>query len=144
MKKEILPAVAAAIFDEKGNILLQKRSDVNKWCLISGHVEFGETVGDAVLREVFEETNTSASITRFIGIYSSPSSQTYHYDNRKVQYITSYFEVRLDKDIVPGFTNEESAELKFFPVNNIPEDLALLNPDWLHDALDKQGSVFIR
>ena len=144
MRKEILPAVAAAIFNENGNILLQKRKDVNQWCIISGHVEFGETVEDAVLREIFEETNVNAYIKRFIGIYSSPPTQTYIYSDRTVQYITSYFEARLEREIEKNFSNNETSELKFFSTNDIPEDLALINPNWLKDALDKKGKVFIR
>jgi 8-oxo-dGTP pyrophosphatase MutT (NUDIX family) len=57
--KQILPAVAAVIFNDNGEVLLQKRKDVNKWCIISGHVEFGETIEAAILREIEEETNTS-------------------------------------------------------------------------------------
>src|SRR3954464_939710 len=105
-KKEILPAVAAAIFNEQGEVLLQKRRDTNQWCIISGHVEFGETVAHAVLREIAEETNVQADIVRFIGLYSSPETQLYHYPERSVQYITSYFEARLAEDIAAGFTNE--------------------------------------
>jgi 8-oxo-dGTP pyrophosphatase MutT (NUDIX family) len=144
MKKEILPAVAAAIFDNNGAILLQKRKDVNQWCLISGHVEFGETVENAILREIFEETNVKASIKRFIGVYSSPPTQTYHYTDKTVQYITSYFEAQLEQTIEDDFSNEETGELKFFPPENIPEELAMMNPDWLNDALDREGTVFIR
>ena len=144
MKKEILPAVAAAIFDEHGAVLLQKRKDVNQWGLISGHVEFGETVENAILREILEETNVSATITRLIGVYSLPNTQTYHYPGKTVQYITSYFEARLDGRITDNFSNEETSELRFFRPDEIPAELALLNPDWLNDALDKSGSVFIR
>jgi 8-oxo-dGTP diphosphatase len=144
MKKEILPAVAAAIFNTDGDILLQKRKDVNQWCVISGHVEFGETVEDAILREILEETNVRATIKRFIGIYSSPPTQTYTYPDKTVQYITSYFEARLEKDIERNFSNNETSELKFFSTDNIPEDLALINPNWLKDALDEKGKVFIR
>lgn len=144
MKKEILPAVAAAIFDQDGNILLQKRKDVDQWCVISGHVEFGETVEDAILREIFEETNVKGKITRFIGIYSSPPSQTYIYPDKEVQYITSYFEATLEKNIESNFSNNETKELRFFRPDNIPADLALINPNWLQDALDKKGKVFIR
>jgi 8-oxo-dGTP diphosphatase len=142
--KQILPAVAAAIFNEKGEILLQKRRDVNKWCIISGHVEFGETVEAAILREIEEETNTKAVIKRFIGVYSSPNSQTYTYTGRTVQYITSYFEARLSENIMADFSNEETQELRFFPVDNIPRDFALINPNWLTDALNKTSTVFIR
>jgi len=141
---QILPAVAAAIFNEAGEILLQKRKDVNKWCVISGHVEFGETVEAAILREIEEETNTSAVITRFIGIYSSPVSQTYTYSNRTVQYITSYFEASLTGPILPGFCNSETQELQFFKPDQIPADMALINPNWLSDALSNKSTAFIR
>jgi len=141
---QILPAVAAAIFNEAGEILLQKRKDVNKWCIISGHVEFGETVEAAILREIEEETNTRAVINRFIGIYSSPVSQTYTYSNRTVQYITSYFEASLTGCILPGFCNNETQELQFFKPDQIPADMALINPNWLSDALSNKSTAFIR
>ena len=142
--KAILPAVAAAIFNDRGEILLQKRRDVNKWCIISGHVEFGETIEAAILREIEEETNIKANLVRFIGIYSSPDSQTYHYKNRTVQYITSYFEARLTGTLNPDFSNSETHELKFFDPANIPDDLALINSHWLADALNKREMIFIR
>lgn len=141
---EIRPAVAAAIFNEKGEILLQKRRDTNQWCIISGHVEFGETVENAMLREIFEETNTPARILRFIGIYSSPSSQTYYYPHKTVQYITSYFEARLLEELDTAFNNNETQELRYFPLHSIPGDIALINPNWLHDALDRSTMAFIR
>lgn len=141
---QILPAVAAAIFNHNGEVLLQKRKDVNKWCIISGHVEFGETVEQAILREVQEETNVSADIVRLIGVYSTPGSQTYSYEDRTVQYITSYFEVQLTGTITPGFSNNETLELQFFHPNQLPTDLAMLNPNWLSDALNKNAGSFIR
>lgn len=141
---QILPAVAAAIFNEHGEILLQRRKDVGSWCIISGHVEFGETVEQAIVREVMEEVNVVGRITRFIGIYSSPLSQTYHYAHRSVQYITSYFEVELLARVDLSFSNEETAELRFFPVAELPKDLAQINEHWLSDVLDKSHTVFIR
>jgi 8-oxo-dGTP diphosphatase len=143
-KCQILPAVAAAIFNEKGEILLQKRKDVNQWGLISGHVEFGETVEAAVLREIEEETSVPAVVTRFIGVYSSPASQTYTYPGRTVQYITSYFEARLSGDIQPGFSNDETLELQFFQPHHLPGNLAMMSPHWLADALNKSETAFIR
>jgi 8-oxo-dGTP diphosphatase len=140
----IAPAVAAAIFNKKGEILLQKRKDVGKWCIISGHVEFGETVENAILREILEEIHIQGEIIRFIGIYSSPTSQTYYYQDKTVQYVTSYFEVKLLGEIPAGFSNDETQELRFFPINQLPTDLALINPNWLNDALDKNMGVFVR
>ncbi len=142
--KTLFPAIAAAIFNEKGEILLQKRKDVGQWGVISGHVEFGETVENAVLREIMEETDTPAEIKRLIGIYSSPASQTYHYPDRTVQYVTTYFEAQLTGTINPGFSNNETQELRFFQTDEIPQDLALMNPHWLQDALNQTSHVFIR
>jgi 8-oxo-dGTP diphosphatase len=144
MDKKVTAAVAAVIFNEAGEVLLQKRRDVNQWCIISGHVEFGETIEEAILREIFEETNTNASLVRFIGVYSTPLYQIYHYSTGTVQYVTSYFEARLKEEIISGFSNNESQELRFFRVSEIPENLALISPNWLNDALDNSGSVFLR
>lgn len=142
--KQILPAVAAIIFNENGEILLQRRKDVDQWCILSGHVEFGETITDAVLREIREETGAGADIVRFIGLYSSPSSQTYYYQERTVQYVTAYFEARFTESVDLQFSNNETSELKFFAPQQIPEELAQLNPDWLHDALDTLHAPFLR
>lgn len=142
--QQILPAVAAAIFNDKGEILLQKRKDVNQWCIISGHVEFGETIEEAMLREIEEETDAKASIVRFIGVYSSPVSQTYRYKDRTVQYVTSYFEATLTSDIPANFSNNETTELRFFKPDDMPVDMALINANWLSDALNTEEMVFIR
>lgn len=142
--QQILPAVSAAIFNDHGEILLQKRRDVNKWCIICGHVEFGETIEQAILREIEEETNAKGEIIRFIGIYSSPESQTYNYENRNVQYVTSYFQVKLLDDLSPEFSNNETQQLKFFETSFIPSEMAQISPHWLQDALDKNNRVFVR
>jgi 8-oxo-dGTP diphosphatase len=144
MNTQILPAVAAAIFNEKAEILLQKRKDVNQWCIISGHVEFGETIEQAMLCEIEEETNSTAYLTRFIGVYSSPASQTYTYHDRTVQYVTSYFEAKLTTGIQEGFSNNETQELKFFSTDKLPVDFTTINPNWLTDALNNEKAVFIR
>jgi 8-oxo-dGTP diphosphatase len=135
MKKEILPAGAAIIFNEQGEVLLQRRKDTNKWCLISGHVEFGETVEQAILREIREETTIEAAVVRMIGVYSSPEFQTYHYDDRTVHYILTYFEAKLNETLPPGIKNSETDALTFFPADSLPDNLDLMNPNWLTDAL---------
>lgn len=142
--QQILPAVAAAIFNEKGEVLLQRRKDVNQWCVISGHVEFGESIEAAILREIEEEIQVKASIVRFIGIYSSPESQTYAYTDRTVQYVTSYFEVKLMSTLQENFSNNETQELKFFSPESTPANMATINPFWLSDAMDKKGGIFLR
>lgn len=142
--QQILPAVAAIIFNEAGELLLQKRGDVGQWCILSGHVEFGETVEEALRREIFEETQARAEIVRFIGVYSSPLSQTYYYDDRHVQYVTTYFEARFTEPVDLHFVNGETRELRFFHPEHLPADLAQLPTQWLADARHQPGTVFLR
>ncbi len=142
--KSILPAVAAVIFNEEGQVLLQRRRDTDKWCIICGHVEYGETVENAVIREIMEETGCRAEVVRLIGIYSGPASQTYRYPDRSVQYVTSCFEAKLKTDVDFGFTNEETTELCYFHPDKLPGDMGLLNENWLQDALNKADAPYIR
>lgn len=143
-KKEILPAVSAAIFDERKSLLLQKRKDTGKWCIVSGHVEFGETVQQAMLREVLEETGARSEIVRLIGVYSTPQYSTYYYPDRTVQYVVTFFEVRLLDPIPAGLHNAESEAFAYFAPDRLPAELDLVNPNWLADALDPQAGVFVR
>ncbi len=135
MKKEILPAVAAIIFNDHGEVLLQRRKDTHKWCIISGHVEFGETVSQAILREIREETEAEATIVRMIGVYSTPEFLTYNYPEKEVHYILTYFEAKLKTQIPPGFKNDETDALVYFPLRSLPDNLDQMNPHWLNDAL---------
>ncbi|MBB5283011.1 8-oxo-dGTP pyrophosphatase MutT (NUDIX family) [Rhabdobacter roseus] len=140
----ILPAVAAIIFNDQGGILLQRRRDVGRWGLLSGHVEFGESVEQAILREIWEETGAKAQLTRLIGVYSQPDSQTYTYPHRRVQYVTTYFEAALLSPPRADFANEETQEIRFFAPDALPTDLAQHHPAWLQDALATTTTAFVR
>jgi 8-oxo-dGTP diphosphatase len=144
IKKEILPAVSAIILNESGEVLMQRRMDTKKWCVISGHVEFGESVEEAIIREVFEEVNVKSEVVRLIGVYSSPEYTTYFYPDRTVQYVITYFEVKLNGAVQRDLTNGESVEFAYFPADKLPKDIDLINPFWLTDALAVTAKAFIR
>jgi 8-oxo-dGTP diphosphatase len=70
-----LLTVDALITDENGKIILIKRKNnpfQGSWALPGGFVEYGETVEEAVLREVKEETGILIEILGLLGVYSDP------------------------------------------------------------------------
>lgn len=141
---EIKPGVAVVIMDDEKRVLLQKRSDVNLWGIPSGHVEPGETVAEAAIREIKEETNLNIRILKMVGVYSEPSSQIFKYPNGKtVHFITICFLA----EVLGGelrCNSSESLDVSFFPITDLPSDLLEMHPKWLEDALANKKSAFIR
>ncbi|GGE16041.1 DNA mismatch repair protein MutT [Marinithermofilum abyssi] len=146
MKKaeKIHPGIAVIIFDEQKRVLLQKRADVGLWGIPSGHVEPGETVEEAAIREVSEETGLNIRITKLIGVYSDPNSQIFTYpDGRVIHFITTCFQAEII-DGVMTCDSPETVDLRFFSRENLPSNLLPMHPRWLDDALTNKEGAFIR
>lgn len=141
---QIRPGVAVIIFDENNRVLLQKRADVGLWGIPSGHVEPGETVANAAIREVWEETGLHVMLTRLIGIYSDPQSQTFYYpDGRNIHFVTTCFEAEITGGKLSTNCSETLA-LRYFAHAELPSNLLSMHPQWLEDALAKESKAFIR
>lgn len=80
----IVPAVAAIVRNEAGDILLIERTDNGRWALPGGAQDLGESVVDAVRREVEEETGLTVEVTGISGIYSDPK-HVIAYDDGEVR-----------------------------------------------------------
>jgi len=68
----IVPSVTAAVRDEHGRILLIHKIDNDYWALPGGGMDIGESIADAAIREVAEETGMRIEITGLVGIYTNP------------------------------------------------------------------------
>jgi ADP-ribose pyrophosphatase YjhB (NUDIX family) len=141
---ELRAGIAVIILNEENQVLLQKRADVGLWGIPSGHIEIGETVSEAVIREVKEETNLDIRIKKLIGVYSDPHSQVFAYPNGKeVHFITTCFLAEITGGEL-RCNSSESLEIRFFEQKNLPQDLLKMHPRWLKDALADRESAFIR
>ena len=58
--------------DEAGRLLLTRRVDNGLWVLPGGKLELGETIAEAVVREVGEEAGVEVEVTGLAGIYTHP------------------------------------------------------------------------
>lgn len=113
----LLPAVCALVFDERGHLLLGRRSDTGDWALVGGIVDPGEDVGAAVVREVWEETGVRVRADRISGVYTVPDV---HYPNgdHAAYVVTTFCCTALEGQ--PHVNDDESLEVGYFAVDALP------------------------
>jgi 8-oxo-dGTP pyrophosphatase MutT (NUDIX family) len=68
----IVASVTAVVRDPAGRLLLVHRADNGLWALPGGGVDPGESVSQAVVREVAEETGIHVRVGALIGVYTDP------------------------------------------------------------------------
>lgn len=67
---EVVPCVGALVYDESARLLVIKRGkepDRGLWSLPGGRVQAGETLAEAVVREVLEETGLVVEAGAIVG-----------------------------------------------------------------------------
>ncbi|MDR1682438.1 MAG: NUDIX domain-containing protein [Candidatus Symbiothrix sp.] len=100
--KSLHPVIHLHIFNTKGELLLQKRSsnkDIQpgKWdTSVGGHVDLGETVEEALVREAGEELGIRGFVPEFIRSY--------------------VFESEIEKELVYSYKTIYEGELCFDPI----------------------------
>lgn len=136
-------SVSAVIFDRRGRLLLQQRSDGGQWGLPGGSVEVGESVIDAVRREVREETGLLVSVRRLVGIYSDPGFQIVRYpDGRVWHYVNVCFECAPRGGRLT--TCAETLDLRYFPLRALPPALLPNHRIRIRDARFRRAAAVVR
>lgn len=119
----ILCVCGCLIFNDKGQVLLQRRSDDNLWGNPGGSMDLGETVYDTVIREVKEETNLEIKEEnlKIFNIYSGEDQHHIYPNGDEVYFVNIVFET----DIYFGTIDidSESSELKFFDLGKLPSNI---------------------
>ena len=114
----LMPGVCALVFNDRGEILLHRRSDTGRWAVPGGIMEPGEVPATAVVREVLEETGVKVVPERITGVYTTP---VLTYPNGDLaQYVLTAFACRFVEG-TPRVNDDESLEVRFFPLDVLPE-----------------------
>ena len=114
-------------------ILLIKRDTVpfkGYWALPGGRAEPGETVEQAIVREVKEETGLEVEVVRKIGEYHEQGIQ----GGVEYDYYPACFLVK----VVGGELKRQETEIQeiqLFSFEDVPENLAFVHKDMLKDFL---------
>ncbi|MBR4061870.1 MAG: NUDIX hydrolase [Clostridia bacterium] len=122
--RPLLQVGASVIVEDKeGRILLQLRSDNHCWGYAGGSVELDEDVEEAAKRELFEETGLVAKELTLFGVFSGKDT---HYVYPNGDEVSNVDIVYICKDYSGGLLCQEGEvdALKFFPIDQIPDNLS--------------------
>ncbi len=127
----LLPGVTAVIRDAD-RFLLARQRDGQRWSLIGGGIEPGETPQEALAREVLEELGVAVTIGRIVGAYGGSALAVTAANGDQVSYVTTAFECSVP---TTPFTLEvdELLETGWFPRVDISR---LERHGWIDAVLD--------
>jgi ADP-ribose pyrophosphatase YjhB (NUDIX family) len=124
-----------AAIERAGRVLLARRRDIGWWNLPGGGVEHGETVDEALRRELREEIGAEVEIVRLTGIYSKP---------RKDEVVLAFL-----CHLAPGAehtlrTTDEVSEIGWFAPDDLPPDLLPKHRERVADAVSGRPEAVLR
>lgn len=110
---------AVILRDNKILLLLRKKApESGCWTIPGGKVEFGETVEEAILREVKEEINAEGKIIAPLGVTNHILKE------EGTHFVSPRFLVELLEE--PENMEPESHEaMKWFPIDDLPENVTM-------------------
>jgi len=104
-----------AVIEKNGKLLLVKRANPpfeGAYALPGGFVEAGETVEEAVAREVKEETGLRTAVIGLFGVYSDPARDP------RGHTVSVVFRLAIRGGSLMG--GDDAAEAAFFPIQDLP------------------------
>ena len=140
----LLLGCSAVLFDPTGEkILITRRADNGQWVLPGGGLESGESLAEACVREMREETGLSVRVVRLLGVYSNPDMLLAYADGHRFQVIAHNFLVEHVAG-EPGLSDEVTAWGWYGPADLAALDLMPHHRQRLADAFARQPEAFIR
>ncbi len=136
------PVVGLAVHleNERGEVLFIKRADTDTWALPGGTLEWGETFGEAFVRELREETGVrNAKLGNVIHVFSRPDRDP------RFHAVTVLVRATLSGSVSESDLRAENPleirEVKFFTPKDVPRPLAMTMDDFLAAAMSNQFST---
>ncbi|KRF03322.1 NTP pyrophosphohydrolase [Paenibacillus sp. Soil766] len=118
------------IYNEKNEVLLQKRGDRNAWGFPGGAMELGESAEETAIREIFEETGLTVNVEHLIGIYTKYFEK--YPNGGEAQTISFFFQCKpVSGELIADGT--ESLEVRYFSVEDFPPLFNKQHEDALKD-----------
>lgn len=113
------PSVAAIIHDAEGRVLCVQGTGENTWGLPAGAIELGEAPGDAVVREVFEESGLQVVPVEVAGVFGGSAFRHTYPDGNQVEYVITVFTCRITGGQLEPLDGEVQA-FRWFDATALP------------------------
>ena len=128
--------VGLFVFNENKQVLMQLRTDYNKWGFLGGAMELGESFEETAKRELKEETNLDIVDLTMVKVLSGKDTYREYPNGDKLYDITAIFVVTNYRgDLMVN--DEESKKLDWFNIDELPENITLHT----RNCLEKYGNI---
>lgn len=124
--------------NDKGEILLQLRTDNGEWAYAGGSVELYERVEDAASREMTEETGLVAEELELLGVFSGEEMRYIYPNGDQVSNVDIVYVCRKYHGALLCAKGEVE-RLSFFSIHNLPAPLFSSNVPGIRAYLAKRG-----
>ncbi|NOU95721.1 NUDIX domain-containing protein [Paenibacillus sp. LMG 31456] len=113
----IMAGACVIVLNDKGHILLQKRTDSLDWGTIGGALELGESLEEAAARELYEEAGLIAKQYKFITLFSGKDMYYKYPHGDEIYNVMAVYEA-LQIGGTPVINDNEGLELAYFSLDN--------------------------
>ena len=133
MSKDLQSVIGIVLDPLTRHVLLVKRRDVPIWVLPGGGVDSGESLEDAVVREVLEETGLQTKVIKILSHYTPINKLSFH----TFVYLCEPISGELTK-------GDETANVGYYPIDNLPSSFFYIHKGWLMETLKLNHQFFSR
>lgn len=119
----IMTGASVILINTNNELLLQLRKDNNCWGLPGGSMELGETLEEAAIRELFEETGLTANELKLYNVFSG---QEFYYKYPHGDEVYNVIAVYTCTDYKGELIKEEAEvkDLRFFHYDHLPSNIS--------------------
>lgn len=129
VQKKPVITVDAIIEVDQGIILIKRKNPPPGWALPGGFVDYGETLEEAVCREMQEETGLDIKLIRQFHTYSDPTRDPRHHT------VSTVFIASASGTPQAG---DDAMEAEIFTRGKLPEDIAFDHRQILEDYYNQR------